>query len=139
MHNSLNLHFVYTTGRFPLPSTNMLWDLYRHGWDAGWPAVGQRGAGELGCRMGPHHQPAGWLWVMAAAAPRVAPSPGLCPKEQAQVHHRKVPMLSTSRSRPVVNGSGGHRWGRGVPVHLGGGYKGWRGSKAVPALGQGRL
>lgn len=67
---------------------------------AGMQAGQLRGRGELGswgAGWDPHPPPpAGWLWGMAAAALHVAPSPGLRPKEQAQVHHRKVPTLSTS-------------------------------------------
>lgn len=122
MHNSLKLHFVYTTGRLPLPSTNMPWYLHHCGQDEGWLAVGQGGTGggggRSGCRMGPRHPPAGWPWVTAAAAPRLAPSPGLRPKEQAPAQRRKVPALSTSGSRPQGCRQWGASLGKGCPHTL---------------------
>lgn len=137
MHNSLKLHFVYTTRRFPLPSTNTPWYLHRRGRDAGWLAAGQGGTEGVGVQDGT--PPPRWPWATVAAAPRVAPSPGLRPKEQAQAQRRKVPVLSTSGSSPGVASSGGHPWGRGVPARFGGRMRGQEGSRAVPAQGQGQL
>lgn len=114
MHNSLKLHFVYTTGRFPLPSTNTLWYVHCHDEDAGRPAMGW-GSQRLGYRRGP------CLTCLAEVVPRVVPSPGLHPTEQTQAEHRKAPMLSTSGLTVLgaIPGEGvsPDREGPGVSLH----------------------